>query len=107
MYKEGFELAHDFLQGKDSVEEKVLLGVQNLDYSEYIWEEFREAEREKEEVQREKEQTQDNRWYCFGQLSRRQKLWIMDKWLAKRLRLYPMLRALAALIRRHRIWPAI
>ncbi|WGK69182.1 glycosyltransferase [Candidatus Haliotispira prima] len=145
VYKGAFQLAHDFLQGKYPVEEKVLQAVQSLDYPEYIWQEFQQiriekeqserekeqiriekeqserekeqiqiekeqlgrereqSEREREQIQREKEQVQNNRWYRFGQLSHRRKLWIMGKWLVKRLGLYPMLRPFAALLRRQKV----
>ncbi|WGK69183.1 glycosyltransferase [Candidatus Haliotispira prima] len=41
--------------------------------------------------------------YQLRRLSHRQKLWIMGKWLSKRLGLYPVLRPLVVLLRGHKI----
>ncbi|WGK69184.1 glycosyltransferase family 2 protein [Candidatus Haliotispira prima] len=96
VYKGAFQLAHDFLQGKGTVEDAVLQAVQNLDYPEYVWQEL-------QRTQRDREQVQNNRWYRFGRLSRKRKFWIMGTWLARRLCLYPILRPFSAFLRRHKI----
>ncbi len=64
----------------------------------------RETERELQtelEQSREKErELQKNRWYCFGQLSRKRKLWVIAKVLSKKLRIYKLLQPLAKIIRK-------
>ncbi len=43
---------------------------------------------------------QNNRWYRFGQLSCKRKLWTIAKVLSKKLRIYKLLRPLAKIIRK-------
>ncbi|WGK69177.1 glycosyltransferase [Candidatus Haliotispira prima] len=92
VYKSAFELAHNFLQEKDPVKDKMLEAIQSMDYPEYIWQEFRQAQREKEQVEREKEQVENNRWYRFGWLSRKRKIWAIGKVLSRKLGLYKFFR---------------
>ncbi len=42
----------------------------------------------------------NDRWYRFGQLSRKRKLWVIAKVLSKKLRIYKLLRPLAKIIRK-------
>ena len=70
--------------------------------AEYLSNKSRDVRRlqaESERLQAESERLQQNRWYRFGQLSRKRKIWIMGKVLSKKLGFYHLLRPFARIVK--------
>ena len=61
---------------------------------------FRQAQEKARQAQEEMQQAITNRWYYFGQLSRKRKLWVIAKFLSKRLFVYKILRPFVAILKR-------